>query len=155
MTAAIHRLTFSGPMNQRGFWLYVWKIQSPNGELLYVGRTGDNSSANAASPIKRMGQYLDSKDLGNNLRQHLRKKDIEPEDCDQFELVAYGPIFPEEEKWEKHVPPRDIMAALEKKLADSLRVNHTVLNKVNSNMKLDNQRWEQVREAFAKDFSDL
>ena len=47
------------------------------------------------------------------------------------------------------------MAALEKKLADSLRVNHTVLNKVNSNMKLDNQRWEQVREAFAKDFSDL
>ena len=58
MTPSIHELTFPGPMTKRGFWLYVWRIQSPEGELLYVGRTGDSSSAHAASPIERMGQHL-------------------------------------------------------------------------------------------------
>ena len=155
MTASIHQLTFPGPMTQRGFWLYVWRIQYPQGELLYVGRTGDNASPNAASPIKRMGQHLDAKNLGNALRRHLRHQDIEPEDCDHFELIAYGPMFPEETTWTEHIPPRDIMAALEKKLADSLEANHTVMNKVYAKKKLDAKRWEQVREAFAEHFQDL
>ena len=142
-------------MNQRGFWLYVWKIQTPKGELLYVGRTGDNASPNAASPIGRMGHHLDAKNLGNTLRHHLQHNETNPEECGQFELIAYGPIFPEEDTWEKHVPLRDIMAALEKKLSDSLHVNHTVLNKVDSKKRLDAHRWEQFREAIAAHFRDL
>ena len=38
-TASLHRLTLPGPMLQRGFWLYVWRVQTPKGERLYVGRT--------------------------------------------------------------------------------------------------------------------
>ena len=56
MPASTYTLTFPGAMNARGFWLYVWRIESPKGELLYVGCTGDSASANAASPIKRLGQ---------------------------------------------------------------------------------------------------
>ena len=43
MPPSINKLTFDGPMNERGFWLYVWKIHHPEkGDLLYVGRTGDS-----------------------------------------------------------------------------------------------------------------
>jgi hypothetical protein len=37
--ASMHCLTLPGPMLQRGFWLYVWRVQTPKGERLYVGRT--------------------------------------------------------------------------------------------------------------------
>ena len=55
------------------------------------------ASAKAASPIKRMGQHLDAKNLGNALLRHPQKKDINPEDCDHFKLIAHGPILPEED----------------------------------------------------------
>ena len=48
-------------MLERGFWLYVWRIASPIGEVLYVGRTGDSSSLNASPPFMRMAQHLVSK----------------------------------------------------------------------------------------------
>ena len=150
-----YHLTFPSPMNQRGFWLYFWKIQYQDRELLYVGRTGDNSSANAASPINRIGQHLDTNEKSNPLRTHLQKLDIQPEDCTDFELIAFGPIFEEDKAWSKHLPLRDIMAALEMKLAESLAVDHTVMNEVKSKMKLDTMLWEQVRKAFANHFSDL
>ena len=64
MVAQVHELTFPGAINEGGFWLYVWRIESPIGELLYVGRTGDEASANAASPVDRMGGNLDEKTKG-------------------------------------------------------------------------------------------
>ena len=98
MPPSINKLTFDGPMNERGFWLYVWKIHHPEkGDLLYVGRTGDSSSPNAASPIKRMGQHLDPKSKGNMLHRKLKKRCIEPVSCPNFELVSYGPLFAEVE----------------------------------------------------------
>ena len=29
MTATTHKLEFPGATNKRGFWLYVWRIESP------------------------------------------------------------------------------------------------------------------------------
>jgi hypothetical protein len=43
-------VTLDGAMLRRGFWLYVWEIKTPDGkDVLYVGRTGDNSSPYAQS----------------------------------------------------------------------------------------------------------
>ena len=121
MPTSTHVLTFPGAINQRGFWLYVWRIDSPEGELLYVGRTGDEASPNASSPIKRMGQQLDPKSSANMLYRHLIGKGIQPASCTGFEMVAYGPMFPEAETMAQHREPRDKVAALEKKLADTLQ----------------------------------
>ena len=34
--AATHRLSLPGPMLRRGFWLYVWDVETPCGQMLYV-----------------------------------------------------------------------------------------------------------------------
>ena len=87
-------LSFNGELLQRGFWLYVWEIQTPKKPLFYyVGRTGDSSSINAQSPFNRMGQHLSFK-KGNMLRHHLESKNIVPETC-LFRLIAHGPILKE------------------------------------------------------------
>ncbi len=54
-----YAMTFDGSLLERGFWLYVWDIRQNDDRYLYVGRTGDSSSANAASPFNRIGQHLD------------------------------------------------------------------------------------------------
>ena len=156
MTAAPHKLEFSGALNQRGFWLYVWRIETPQGELLYVGRTGDSSSANAASPIKRMGQHWDAKNRGNSLFTHLGKNKISPELCEGCEMIAYGPLFPEEKNWFRHQEPKRKVAALEKKLRDALKdAGYKVMNTVNDKQDLDMELWSEVREAYAKYFPKL
>ena len=94
-TASLHRLTLPGPMLQRGFWLYVWRVLTPKGERLYVGRTGDSSSPHATAPYTRMGQHLGFSKAQNSLRRLLTEAGVEPESCKQFELISYGPIFPE------------------------------------------------------------
>ena len=156
MSAATYVLTFPGAINQRGFWLYVWRIKTPKGEWLYVGRTGDSSSANASSPIKRMGQHLDPKSKGNALYRHLQGRGVEPESCTEFKMIACGPWFPEEKDFCLHKKPRDTVAALEKRLADTLRsVGYDVLNTVDSTKELDNNLWHEVRKAFAAHFDKL
>ena len=115
MTATTHKLEFPGAMNRRGFWLYVWRIESPaEGELLYVGRTGDSASPNASSPIARMGQHLGFNKKENMLRRHLSTHGINPEQCTNFEMIAYGPVFPEQKEWYDHKKLRNKIAALEK-----------------------------------------
>ena len=34
MAPATHVLTMPGAMLHRGFWLYVWRVETPAGELL-------------------------------------------------------------------------------------------------------------------------
>lgn len=96
-------MKFEGQVLQRGFWLYVWKISNCNGEWLYVGRTGDSSSANAGSPFSRIGQHLDFRRTarGNLLTKQLTKNSIDPFNS-QFSMVAVGPLFKEEKDFEKH-----------------------------------------------------
>ena len=152
----IQTLTFPGTITERGFWLYVCRIESPAGELLYVGRTGDSSSSRATSPFTRIGLHL-----GNNRRQarirhylETRNPPIEPSDCREFQIVAYGPMNPEVQGWNAHKVERDRVAAMERALADALGVpgGYTVLNKVNCRIVPDINLWQEVREEFAQSF---
>src|SRR5438552_4029269 len=116
----LHNVYLPGPMLERGFWLYVWKANTPVGPLLYVGRTGDNSSPFATPPYQRMGQHLGHQPTQNALRKHLKLREIEAEHCQSFQLTCFGPLFEQQLDMDAHKGPRDIVAALEKKLADSL-----------------------------------
>lgn len=156
MSASTHTLTLPGAMIKRGFWLYVWRINSPVGELLYVGRTGDNASPNAAAPFTRMGQHLGTNRNENMLRQHLGKRCIRPEDCDSFKLICYGPLFCEEKDMPRHKKIRDKVAALERELAETLGVvGYDVLNRVRSKHQVEAGLWAEVHEAFAVHFPKL
>jgi hypothetical protein len=156
MGPVVHSLTFTGKLLQRGFWLYVWEITTPEQELLYyVGRTGDSSSSNAQSPFNRMGQHLGFNDKSNVLRRRLRSKGIDPETCG-FRLMAHGPIMKEAVTLDEHRGPRDIIAALEKALAIAMiEVGYNVINIVNCRIPLDDKLFADVRAAFAAELPKL
>jgi hypothetical protein len=117
-----YSMSFDGNVLARGFWLYVWDIRGPSFRRLYVGRTGDSSSPNAQSPFKRIGQHLDPSPnaKGNALGKQLSRAGIDPLEC-KFEMLAIGPIFPEQDTMDQHKPIRDQVAVLERALADFLR----------------------------------
>jgi len=160
-------MSIPGAMIRRGFWLYVWRAETSDGDFLYVGRTGDNSSPNAVAPYTRMGQHLGYQTTQNALRKHLAAKGLPPEDCIAFHLTAHGPIHPEIEGdkttlearralMPAHSKPRDAVAAMEKALADDLgTVGYAVMNKVRCNAPLDRGAYAAVRAAFAIHFERL
>lgn len=164
-TAGLHRLTLPGPMLQRGFWLYGCRVQTPKGERLYVGRTGDSSSPHATAPYTRMGQHLGFSKAKNSLQRLLTEAGVEPETCGQFDLISYGPIFPEigmtkdqlrADQMVLRTPVRDRMAGLEKKQRDALvAAGYPVLNVVHSKEPYDPTQWNAVRLAFAEHFLNL
>lgn len=164
MKPELHTLSFPGAMVQRGFWLYVWRVQTPKGEVLYVGRTGDNSSPFATAPYTRMGQHLGRVTSQNALRKHLKKRGFEPEACEHFDLVSFGPIYPEASDpkrdrkglFELHKPIRDIVGALERELTLELtKAGYDVVNTVKWRHEADLTLREDVREAFAVHFPKL
>lgn len=141
-----YSIKFDGHVLDRGFWLYVIDIKAPQGRRLYVGRTGDNSSANASSPFSRIGQHLDCRThaKGNALARNLQKVGIEPRAC-KMEMIAVGPIFPEEREFIVHQPVRDRVAALEKALATALRQRgYIVLGKHSSSLEPDGAKLAEV-----------
>ena len=156
MTPGTQTLTFSGDVLRRGFWLYAWEITTPGAEkVCYVGRTGDSSSQNAQSPFNRMGQHLGFNAKNNVLRRRLGAWGVVPEDC-RFQLVAHGPLLGEAETPEGHAERRDIMAALEKALADELKAaGYDVMNTVSCSKPLDPELFAEVRAAFAGHFPAL
>jgi hypothetical protein len=117
-----YSMRFDGHLLNRGFWLYVWKINGPVSHHVYVGRTGDSSSPHASSPFKRIGQHLDPSPSakGNALGRQLKRAGVKYNEC-SFEMVAVGPIWPEQCDFEAHKPIRNQMAALERAVADELR----------------------------------
>lgn len=159
------RMTLPGPMLQRGFWLYVWQVETPKGEMLYVGRTGDSSSPNATAPYTRMGQHLGFAKTQNALRRHLKGQGLQPEDCAAFHLIAHGPVYPEVSKDEgldraalmvRHKPVRNLVGAMEKALADGLvRAGYMVMNTVACRHAPDEEVWTSVRGAFSAHFPKL
>jgi hypothetical protein len=156
MSAATYALTLPGAMLERGFWLYVWRIETPQGEYLYVGRTGDSASPYATSPYRRMGQHLGQQKAQNALRRNLESKGIPPEGCRAFQFIAHGPLFPEAQDIETHQAPRDTVAALEKALADALRAaDYQVINTVNCRKPIDAALLAGVLAAFAVHFPGL
>lgn len=120
----LHRMSFSGAILERGFWLYVWRIQCGADGFFYVGRTGDSSSQFASSPFSRLSQHLDvrSSAKANTLLRHVRSEKFDPLAC-TFDLLAFGPLFPEQPTLELHRKYRDQVAPLESALAALLREN--------------------------------
>lgn len=118
----LHRVSFSGAILERGFWLYVWRISCGSKEFYYVGRTGDSSSQFASSPFSRLGQHLDIRPSAkaNTLLRHVRLQGLNPLDC-TFELQAYGPLFPEQPSLDLHRNYRDQIAPLETVLAELIK----------------------------------
>ncbi len=110
-----------GKILERGFWLYVWKITCSDKTVWYVGRTGDSSSANAASPFSRLSQHLDLRPSAkaDMLAKNLRTAGLNPESCN-YNLLTLGPLFPEQTDFEAHKPFRDITGLLEAELAFNL-----------------------------------
>jgi hypothetical protein len=112
-----------------------------------------------------MGQHLGFSKAQNSLRRLLIETGVEPESCSQFDLISYGPIFPEigmtkdqlrADQMLLHTPVRDQMAALEKKLRDELvAAGYLVLNVVHSKKPHDTDQWNVVRLAFADHFPSL
>lgn len=127
----LHETVFHGGLLERGFWLYVWRVKGNDQSALYVGRTGDSSSRYASSPFSRLGQHLDLRPTAtaNTLLRNIRAAGFSPA-TSSFELMAIGPLFPEQETLETHRSHRDIVAPLETALAEHLRrAGHTVLGK--------------------------
>ncbi len=90
------------------------------------------------------------------IRQHLEKRHILPEDCGSFVLISHGPLFPEAQDMPEHKRRRDKVAALERKLAETLEcVGYDVLNKVRSRHQHDDSLWPTIRSAFADHFPML
>jgi len=114
----LHRTSFSGAILERGFWLYAWRITCGERKFFYIGRTGDSSSQFAASPFSRLGQHLDIRTnaKANTLLRHVRAQALDPLEC-EFELLAFGPLFPEQQSMELHRKFRDKIAPLEAALA--------------------------------------
>lgn len=172
MAAGTYTLTLPGPMLRRGFWLYVWRVVAPDSsELLYVGRTGDNSSPNASPAYIRFGQHLGMAKTQNALRRHLTGRGIAPEECREFDLVAHGPVHPEVAKpsdfdqkdaearlalMARHLPLRDIVGAMEKRLADDLAAaGYEVMNTVKWTPTIPDEDWHPIRAAFMPAFPRL
>lgn len=154
-------------MLERGFWLYVWRVASPEGDVLYVGRTGDNSPPYASAPYTRMGQHLGRAKHQNALHQHLSKRGIDPLTCSSFDLSTHGPVYPEvkndgtdrAERFKKHLPFRNNVAVMEKLLCDGLReAGYLVMNIVRCRFELSVpgvDKWQVAKSAFRQEFPDL
>ncbi len=155
--SSLRSLSFSEELLQRGFWLYVWEAIAADGRsVLYVGRTGDSSSANAQSPFSRLSQHLGTNKHANALRRQLLNVGIDPNTCRTFEMVAYGPILPEGATMADHKPLRNKVAAMEKALRDALhKAGYTVLKEVHSRQEIDAALWQEVLNVFAGRFPRL
>jgi hypothetical protein len=157
MKPALHQLEFDGALLARGFWLYVWEITTKDGgKVHYVGRTGDSSSLNAQSPFARLSQHLGWNEKSNALRRNLEAHKLIAEECQAFRLFACGPIFHESKSEVKHRHSRDVVAALEKALADAMHAaGYELLNEVKCRKALDPDLWREVAGTFGKHFQNL
>ena len=99
-----------------------------------------------------MGQHLGFNIKSNVLRRRLETLRIAPEAC-EFRLIAHGPILAEAESLEEHRCSRDVIAALEKALAEAMSAaGYDVINRVNCRMALNDDLFAKVRAAFAPHF---
>ena len=146
MPSAARVISFEGELLQRGFWIYAWKISSGNRIVYYVGRTGDSSSSNAASPFNRIGTHLDARPnaKANSLTRRLLEAGLKPATC-KFRMAAVGPLHPEQDNFDDHRAIRDRMATLEHEVAIALRTRgHEVLGTHSRGSKVEAKLVEHV-----------
>ncbi len=152
-----YSMSFDGSLLKRGFWLYVWDIQTQTERYLYVARTGDSSSSNAASPFARIGQHLDFRNnaKANSIARRLKENKIDPLSA-KFEMLAIGPLFPEQSSFADHKVYRDQMAALEKALAEHLRKNgYIVLGNHQSKKEINAEKLKGILKVVNKRFPPI
>jgi hypothetical protein len=152
-----YSMSFHDEILQRGFWLYVWDIRTGTERHLYVGRTGDSSSPNAASPFQRIGQHLDFRGnaKGNSLARQLKAVAVHPSRC-SFEMLAVGPLFHEQETFRAHKPFRDRVGALEEALAQRLRDRgYNVIGTHSSSQAPEAGLWQEVCRIVDSKFPDV
>ena len=141
-------------MLERGFWLYAWLIKCHDERIVYVGRTGDSSSQFAASPFSRLSAHLDVRPSAsaNMLLRQVRKKGWEPTAC-SYELVAFGPIFSEQADLATHRSVRDVIAPLERELAELFKAEGYEVPGSHGKRRLaDPFLLQQVQSAFHRAF---
>jgi len=121
---------------------------------LYVGRTGDSSSPYAASPFSRIGRHLDVRPnaKSNAMTRQIQRTGLDPTPC-RFEMVALGPLFPEQRSMRSHRPIRDKVAALERGIAGFLRRRrYSVLGTHGRSLSLDAGLFARVRALVEREF---
>lgn len=153
MDLSLYSFQLNGRLLKRGFWLYIWRIHSAERTLLYVGRTGDSSSINAASPFSRVSRHLELREgaKSNTLVRNLRAAGVEPSEC-RYEFFAVGPLFSEVPDRARHYLLRDKLAALEAALASELSQNYEILGTHSSRKPLDEDLFRSVMRALPEEF---
>jgi hypothetical protein len=86
----------------------------------------------------------------------LLSKDISPEACRSFNMIAYGPILPEADSMDEHKRSRNLVAKMEKDLCDALcQAGYQVLNTINCRHSAHYPSWPQILNTFAERFPRL
>ena len=120
MTLQTCEVRFDGGILRRGFWLYVWEITPPQGRVSVLrGTYRDARPPTRNRHSTGWASISGFTNNGNMLRQHLLKQQVEPERC-RFRLIALGPLEAESKASVRHEHDqrRDVMAAMEKALAE-------------------------------------
>lgn len=150
-------MTFDGTLLDRGFWIYAIRLTGASGKnYLYIGRTGDNSSKNAASPFQRIVNHLNLRPSAkaNSLAKLITKHRILTATT-HFRMTAVGPLFPEQMDFESHKPIRNQMTAIEKAVADHFRSKgYDILGKHDDNPAKNPEMTRQVIAALEEDFEE-
>jgi hypothetical protein len=102
-----------------------------------------------------MGQHLGFRKESNAVRRHLKARGIEAEQCG-FRLVAHGPILGEGANDEVHRVRVEIVASMERALAEAMRTaGYNVLNTVRCRRLLDQELFAGVLKGFWEKFPKL
>jgi hypothetical protein len=158
MVGDIYHFSLPTPLLRRQFWLYIWRIGLPNGETVhYVGMTGDTGAARAQAAINRVGAHLEHNVRSNALRRYLKlKRDVDLEDCQSLDFIAFGPVYPKPSLTDYPRERRNV-AALEKFLWARMEAAGYVMlnNQPQAIAELDQKRWDEVSAAFRRHFPHL
>lgn len=156
MQLRTHILSVPGAAVTRGFWLYVCRVESPRGELVYVGQTGDTNFPFSGSAFNRLANHLVPRGNTSSLFDRPCANGIDPRDCGDIRMVAVGPVFAETSDRNEFNTRKDAIRELERRLCrDMTDVGYQVINNAGGRGKLDEELWQQVRAEFAIHFPKL
>lgn len=156
MPLRTHILSIPGASVTRGFWLYICRVESPDGELVYVGQTGDTNFPHSQSVFNRLATHLVKSGNTSSLFERPRANGIEPRECGDIRMVAVGPIFAETSDRNEFDTRKDAIRELERRLCkDMTEAGYQVINSARRGGVLDDSLWQQVRAEFAVHFPKL
>lgn len=156
MPLRTHILSIPGASVTRGFWLYVCRVESPRGELVYVGQTGDTNFPYSQSVLNRLANHLVPRGNTSSLFNRPLAKGIQPRECGEIRIIAVGPIFAEtNDKGEFDARKTGIIALEGQLCQDMVDAGYQVINDARIRGVLDESLWQQVRAEFAIHFPKL